>query len=74
MEYYSFATRKEKSSFDYDCLVYFLKIIIIIYPHTFLDLLNHNNDYNSWFYYDEKRDGFTLISYGKFNNIYLYSM
>ena len=53
----------------------------------YLDLLNHNNNYNSWFYYDEKRDGFVLfakkdiekneeitISYGKFNNIYLYTM
>ena len=53
----------------------------------FLDLLNHNNNYNAWFYFDEKRDGFVLfaikdiekneeitISYGKFNNIYLYSM
>ena len=53
----------------------------------YLDLLNHSNDYNSWFYYDEKRDGFILyaikniekneeitISYGKFNNLYLYSM
>ena len=53
----------------------------------FLDLLNHDNDYNSWFYYNEKRNGFCLfaikdiekneeimISYGRFNNIYLYSM
>ena len=53
----------------------------------YLDLLNHSNDYNSWFYYDEKRDGFVLfaikdiekneeitISYGKLNNIYLYTM
>ena len=53
----------------------------------YLDLLNHNNSYNAWFYYDEKRDGFVLfatkdiekneeitISYGKFNNIYLYTM
>ena len=53
----------------------------------YLDLINHNNNYNSWFFYDEKRDGFILyaikdiekneeitISYGKFNNIYLYTM
>ena len=53
----------------------------------FLDLLNHNNDYNTWFIYDEKREGFSLyaikdiekneeitISYGRLNNIYLYSM
>lgn len=53
----------------------------------FLDLLNHNNNYNTWFYYDEKRDGFALyatrdiqkneeltLSYGKFNNVYLYSL
>ena len=53
----------------------------------FLDLINHNNNYNSWFFYDEKRDGFILyalkdiekneeitISYGQFNNIYLYTM
>ena len=46
----------------------------------YLDLLNHNNNYNAWFYYNEKRDGFVLyairniekgeeltISYGKFN-------
>ena len=51
----------------------------------YLDLLNHNNDYNTWFYYDEKRDGFALyatrdiqkneeltLSYGKYNNVYLY--
>lgn len=53
----------------------------------YLDLLNHNNNYNTWFIYDEKRDGFSLYaiknikkneeittSYGKLNNIYLYSM
>jgi len=53
----------------------------------FLDLLNHNNDYNTYFYFNEKRNGFVLYStkdiepneeitssYGKFNNIYLYSM
>ena len=179
MDYYSFATREEKASFNYDCLVYFLTIDInntnsfykdyynylpniseldfplyfseeeknilnkieldtqirrqdfflnkalkpiknkiikmenglekfkknFIYVSTrnfgrrgsffedvntlvpFLDLLNHNNDYNSWFYYDEKRDGFVLfslkeiekneeitISYGKYNNLYLYCM
>ena len=179
LEYYSFATREEVASFDYDCLVYFLtsdlennqsffknyynylpkiskndfplyfsekdknnlseieldtqlrrqdfflskslrpikKYILkmenglekfktnFIYVSTrnfgrrgsfyddvntlvpYLDLLNHRNEYNSWFYYDEKRNGFCLfaiediekneeiiISYGKFNNIYLYSM
>ena len=53
----------------------------------YLDLLNHNNNYNAWFIYDEKREGFSLyaikdikekeeitISYGKLNNIYLYSV
>lgn len=53
----------------------------------YLDLINHNNNYNSYFIYDEKRDGFCLysikninkneeitISYGKLNNIYLYSI
>ena len=53
----------------------------------YLDLLNHNNNYNTWFIYDEKREGFSLfaikdikeneeitISYGKLNNIYLYSI
>ena len=53
----------------------------------FLDLLNHNNDFNAWFFYDEKREGFSLytiknidkneeitISYGKLNNVYLYSI
>ncbi len=53
----------------------------------FLDLLNHNNDFNAWFLYDEKREGFSLyaiknidkneeitISYGKLNNVYLYSI
>ena len=53
----------------------------------FLDLLNHNNNYNTWFIYDEKREGFSLYaikdiekeeeittSYGKLNNIYLYFM
>ena len=50
----------------------------------YLDLINHNNNYNSYFIYDEKRDGFCLysikninkneeitISYGKLNNIVL---
>ena len=53
----------------------------------FLDLLNHSNDFNTYFYFNEKRNGFVLYStkdiepneeitssYGKFNNIYLYSM
>ena len=53
----------------------------------YLDLLNHNNNFNTWFIYDEKREGFSLyavrdiekeeeitISYGRLNNIYLYSM
>ena len=53
----------------------------------FLDLLNHNNDYNTWFNYDEKRDGFVLyatrdiqineeltLSYGRYNNVYLYAL
>ena len=178
-EYYSCATKEEKSSFDYDCLVYFLttdidnkqsfykdyynylpkisKLDFILYFNEeeindlnkieldiqirrqnfflnkalkpvkkiidnmengldkfknnfiyvstrnfgrrgsffedvntlvpYLDLLNHDNNYNSWFYYDEKRDGFILfaikdiekneeitVSYGRLNNIYLYTM
>ena len=53
----------------------------------FLDLLNHDNNFNTWFIYDEKREGFSLytikdikkneeitISYGKLNNLYLYSI
>ena len=53
----------------------------------YLDLLNHDNNFNTWFIYDEKREGFSLyavrdiekeeeitISYGRLNNIYLYSM
>ena len=53
----------------------------------FLDLLNHDNNYNTWFIYDEKREGFSLYaikniqkneelttSYGRLNNIYLYSI
>ena len=53
----------------------------------FLDLLNHDNIYNTWFIYDEKREGFSLYaikdiekkeeintSYGRLNNIYLYSI
>lgn len=53
----------------------------------FLDLLNHSNNFNTYFYFNEKRNGFVLYStkdiepneeitssYGKFNNIYLYSM
>ena len=53
----------------------------------YLDLLNHDNNFNTWFIYDEKREGFSLyaiknikkneeitISYGKLNNLYLYSI
>ena len=53
----------------------------------YLDLLNHDNNFNTWFFYDEKREGFSLyairniekkeeikISYGKLNNLYLYSI
>ena len=53
----------------------------------YLDLLNHDNNFNTWFIYDEKREGFSLyaikdikkneeltFSYGKLNNLYLYSI
>ena len=53
----------------------------------YLDLLNHDNNFNTWFIYDENREGFSLyaiknikkneeitISYGKLNNLYLYSI
>lgn len=53
----------------------------------YLDLFNHVNDYNTYYYYNDKRDGFVLfsrrtiepgeeitVSYGKMENLHLYNV
>lgn len=53
----------------------------------YLDLFNHVNEFNSYYYYNDKRDGFVLfavrdinkgdeitVSYGSHNNMYLFSV
>lgn len=53
----------------------------------YLDLFNHVNEFNTYYYYDDKRDGFVLfavrdinkgeeitIAYGSHNNMYLFSV
>ena len=52
----------------------------------YLDLFNHVNDNNTYYYYDDRRDGFVLyairdiskneevtVSYGSHHNLYLFT-
>ena len=63
----------------------FLEDVNTMVPY--LDLLNHSDKYNTWWYYDDKRKGFVCYavrdikkgeeitdSYGKHDNVYLYSV